>query len=235
MKGFENIVFEEESHTYTVRGVKYTPVSTVISKAKTPFDRETQLTKKAKELKVSEEELGKEWDAKKDYGCYRGKHFHAHTENHFTGKNLPVDHTVIGNQVRQFNRFLNQEGKSLTCVEIECMVYDVEHKVAGTFDGLFKDQKGNLFILDWKTNTSLKLANPYQHFKGELDHLDQSDFNAYSIQLSLYKYMIEKKTDLKIKGLKIVYFPPNMPTYFIYDVTYLQKEIEYLLKNFHTL
>jgi len=229
VKEFSNILFEEQSHTYTVRGVKYTPVSTVISKAKTPFDKEKQLVSSSKKTGKTVNELREEWDFKKDFGCTRGTNFHSYVENYYTKSNLPVDDTYIKNQIKQFQVFEKQNSKTYSLVEAECIVYDVESKVAGTFDALFQDTKGNLSIFDWKTNSDLSLDNRWQNFLGKLSHLQQSDYNAYSLQLSLYKYMIEKNTDLKIKDLKIVYFPPEQHTHYVYTCPYLLEEVKILL------
>jgi len=64
-----------------------------------------------------------------------------------------------------------------------------------------------------------------------LDHLDECNFNEYALQLSLYKYIIEKNTDIKIKHLNICQVSHQNKSYNAFRLPYLRDEVIYLLRN----
>lgn len=60
-------------------------------------------------------------------------------------------------------------------------------------DMVFYNVKANEYqIWDYKTNKKLTTENKYQNLLNPLFDLSESDINIYSLQLSLYKYIIEK-------------------------------------------
>jgi hypothetical protein len=67
--------------------------------------------------------------------------------------------------------------------------------------------------------------------KVPLSHLKDFTLNHYYIQLSIYRYLVEKYTNLKIEEMFIVWFSENNETYEIIDVPYLKDEVEKILEN----
>jgi len=88
------------------------------------------------------------------------------------------------------------------------VIGDLDYQIAGCADMLFwAPSKDEYYIFDWKTNKEIKTVNSYhQMLKKPFDDLDDCELSIYSLQLSLYKLIIEKNTDLKIAGLRIVHF-----------------------------
>lgn len=67
--------------------------------------------------------------------------------------------------------------------------------------------------------------------KAPLSHLKDTTLNHYAIQLSIYKYIVEKYTDLKIDEFFIVWFSENNENYEIIEVPYLKDEVIKILEN----
>lgn len=73
--------------------------------------------------------------------------------------------------------------------------------IAGEMDLLVVDKNGNLKIYDVKTGNESKWANYGIEDKDKFHYKD-----SYSLQLSMYKALIEQQTGLKITSLKVVPF-----------------------------
>ena len=81
-------------------------------------------------------------------------------------------------------------------------------------DQLFYNEKSKkLEIWDWKTNKAIKDKNKWQQFKKPLSHLDVCELNTYSLQLSFYKLIVERNTELQLGDNYIVWFNENNDTY----------------------
>ena len=58
---FGNIVFEEVPHRYTIDGVEYTPVSTIISQYENEFDSDLRSKSYAEKNGLTQEEVLRSW------------------------------------------------------------------------------------------------------------------------------------------------------------------------------
>jgi hypothetical protein len=67
--------------------------------------------------------------------------------------------------------------------------------------------------------------------KVPLSHLKDFTLNHYYIQLSIYKYLVEKYTNLKIEEMFIVWFSENIDNYEIIEIPYLKDEVIRILEN----
>ena len=88
---------------------------------------------------------------------------------------------------------------NLVPVKMELVVGDEDYGLGGMVDCLFYNKKsGMLEVWDYKTNKAINTKNNYgQRFNEPISHLDVCEINTYSLQLSLYKHIIEKNTNLK--------------------------------------
>ena len=79
---------------------------------------------------------------------------------------------------------------------------------------IWNEKQQCLQIWDWKTNTELHMNSKFNNkMKYCLSDLDECEFNVYSLQLNIYKKIIEKNTDLKFGSSHIVWFNENNPNY----------------------
>ena len=67
--------------------------------------------------------------------------------------------------------------------------------------------------------------------KVPLHNIDDFTIKHYHIQLSIYKYLVEKYTNLKIEEMFIVYFSENIENYEIIEIPYLKGEVETILER----
>jgi ATP-dependent exoDNAse (exonuclease V) beta subunit len=99
-------------------------------------------------------------------------------------------------------------------------------------DQLFYNKKYNeLQIWDWKTNKKIGTKNDYgEKFLEPLNNMDVCELNTYSLQLNLYKHIIEKNTDLKIGKLYICWFHESNKKYEVIECKDFSEEIKQLVK-----
>mgnify|MGYP003124373164 FL=1 len=228
---FNNIKFHDKEHIYYLDGVRTKSVTSVISKYKHPFDKDYWSQKKADERGITKEEILKEWKYKADFSCEKGSAFHEYAENFLTNKLFPFpEHKItealgsvenmleckqaVNKLTKMFGEFYEKSFGKLIPVRAEIVVGDKEWGVTGMIDQLFYNEKSKkLEIWDWKTNKEIKKYNKWQQFKEPLSHLDVCELNTYSLQLSFYKLIVERNTELEIGDCYIVWFNENNETY----------------------
>lgn len=141
--------------------------------------------------------IREEWDKKRQFGIEMHKKIELfYTKNEDPG-DLPVDFYV-------FNRKLKRDG--FEPFQFEYRIYDMDSKVAGTVDALFRNKKtGKIKIIDWKFISSMTF-NSKNKAKPPCDNVSDTKFGLYSMQLSLYKYILEKNYGFEIEDAIIIQF-----------------------------
>ena len=224
---FNNIKYFDEPHKYFINGNEMTSVTRLIGSFKEGFDSDYWSQKKADERGVTKEEILSEWKYKADFSCEKGTLFHDYAENYLNNKVFPYPKEKIvkilgNNDVEEvfeklkvlFHKFYDESYGKLIPIKSEVVVGDEELGICGMVDQLFWNVKSEeLQIWDWKTNKEIKRNNRWQKFKDPISHLDVCEFNTYSLQLSLYKYLMEKNTNLKIGDCYIVWFNEKNDNY----------------------
>lgn len=239
LEKFKDLKFDEESHSYTVNGIPLVSVTTLVGTT-TFFDKERIAARKAESLNVPVRDILLMWEKKGEYARTMGHEMHSFIENLWQGKKYNWKYNdkfiemflELDLLVEQYMPFYKAASKLMTLIAAENFVYDRDYKVAGTFDGLFYNRLNNCVdIWDWKTSAKIEKENHFGKKLIGLDHLDECNFNEYALQLSLYKYIIEKNTDIKIKHLNICQVSHQNKSYNAFRLPYLRDEVIYLLRN----
>ena len=89
LKFFEdtNFNFDEPSHVYRYKGVKFDSVTTYLKNFKTPFDKEYWSKRKAKEQGVDQSVILNKWKEKGDVANDLGTRVHKYIEDFWSGFN----------------------------------------------------------------------------------------------------------------------------------------------------
>ena len=129
-----------------------------------------------------------------------------------------------------FLKFYSDIKGKLLPIKSEFIVGDEDYMLCGMVDQIFYNKKKKEFqIWDWKTNTKLKMENGFQKLIGPLAHLDDCEYTKYSLQLGIYKHIIEKNTNLKFGDSYITWFNENNKSYEVIECLRLEKEIKDML------
>lgn len=253
---FRNIRFIEKDHKYKINGnIANYSVTSLLKKYTSEFDS----NKIAKNVAIKQnrrvEDVLKEWDYKRNYSCLKGTEFHKYVENFLNRKFVELDEKsfhefllseksndieskkqtyikTFKQMIISFLNFYKWYDENYYFLKSEFVVGDFESGVCGTIDNLsFHKKDKTLAILDYKTNQNIKSEG----FKGkkllnEMSHLDDCELVKYSIQLHVYKYILEKNTNFEVKNLHIIWFPEN-GNYKLIEPLSLEKEAELIIKK----
>lgn len=235
---FNNVVFTEDGHTYTINGKPATSVTTFIGKFKKPFNKDFWASKTAKKENTTVEEILNKWDSISTRACNKGSKFHAFAENYINNKILDntiydfdLDKKAYEKIESHFLKFYEDSKNNLIPVHSELCVGSSDLSICGMVDQLYYSTTlDSLVIFDWKTNKRLNYDSKYDNRMLEpISHLPECEFTTYSLQLSLYKYIIELETELKIENCYIVWFNEKNDSYRLIQCADYKKEIQDML------
>ena len=234
----EHITFDEGPHIYTIDGDSgFMSVTTWIHSHFSKFDSEAVIEnmmggKKMKDPNykyygMTKEQIKTLWES--NDAAKKGTEMHFDIECYYNGLDVKNDSV----EYQYFLRFA-KDYAHLKPYRTEWIVFYEEMRLAGSIDMVFEDDQGDLWIYDWKRTQEL---NP-ESFGNKtsttpcIGHLPDSKFWHYTLQLNIYRGILERKYGKKIKGLCLVRLHPDN-IYNTYDrivVPFLDAEIEDLFK-----
>lgn len=216
--------------------------------------RETLLTTKKwsdmmiKKLNLNEqefiktrEEIKASYEENRRISCERGTRIHAEREAAFYGCET--------HELKQFGL-----GGKFTCkknyyeLNLEKGIYpeflvslkskDGKLRVSGQIDLLIKD--GNdIIIIDYKSNREIKKKSYYDAnkksnimMKYPLNNLMDCNFYHYTLQLSLYAYLLQQiNPEFNIKTLQLIHID-HSDKVTVHNCEYLKSDVERMLKHY---
>jgi hypothetical protein len=226
------IKFYPEHHIYTIDNTPVTSASTLIAKFFPEFDSLYWANRKAAELGITPEQVDLMWRNNGDKASKEGTFLHEQIEKFYLGQEY--DNTE---EFHLFESFV-QENKHIKPYRTEWRIFDEHYHIAGTIDLISKTNDG-FEIYDWKrskkvvnSNTGEPIINnKWQCGVGHLSDIDDTSYNRYCLQQSLYKYILEKNYGLAVSRMFLVVLYPDYDRYYKVEVPYLKKKVEYILQT----
>lgn len=229
---FNDVKYYDEPHKYFLSdGRGLTSVTTLLHDYVEDFESDYWATKKSEQYGITPEQVKRGWDFINVYATTMGSIAHDYAENLFLNKVFPypkdrvVDmfgYDAINKDYKKteshINNFYNKVKNVLIPIKTELVVYDEESLIGGMVDLIFYNRKsGKIEIWDWKTNSANNAFNEKikNNLKGNLCLLTDEAINMYSLQLSLYKYIIEKNTNLKLGDSYLVWISHKNDDYVV--------------------
>lgn len=218
------VIFKEEGHVYEslndnleIDGIKWTSVTSFISKFKPKFNSE-EIAKKSSNNKYSKwyklkpEEIQNIWKKESERAIELGNWYHNEREQGLLdfktiereGIDVPIIRPIIDNNGVK----IAPDQKLKPGVYPEHFAYLKSAAICGQAD-LVTVVNGKVNITDYKTNKEIK-EKGFTNWEGitskmynPLSHLDDCHLSHYNIQLSLYMYIILKHNP-KLKPGKLI-------------------------------
>jgi hypothetical protein len=252
LSNFNRITFFEDTHTYKIANqASISPsVTTFIEKYKQPFEKEKWAQIKAQKYGMTPTEVLSMWDLNRIYSATQGTVVHSYIENFYNGKIKNYDQNFILSRIsvedeqrlrvaypefiKQFILFY-QNNRHLIPVKTELIVGDMDcTHICGMVDLLvFNTINETYEIYDFKTSKTINIKSRYdKKMLQPISFLDDCEFNHYALQLSFYRYFIEKYTQIKISEQKIVWLKPSTNSYELINLPYYSEEVGLLLNDF---
>ena len=209
--------FDEATHTYSVGDLKLTSVTTLLSTWFKKFNPdETLKSMKAKPtwpqskyFGMTDNEIKTMWMKDGALASKQGTAFHLEIETYLKTGQRSADSV----EMDQFLRFAELEKMEL--VAMEHRVIDMDWRMAGTIDCVAQ-KDGKWILYDWKRCKDITTSYGYAIQEG-LTHIPSSNFWKYSLQLNMYRALLEKSGQL-VGGMFIVCFHPDHLDFQKYEV-----------------
>ena len=101
----------------------------------------------------------------------------------------------------------------------------------------FQEGEERYWIFDWKRAKEIKTNfkfknNKEKYIKLEGSRLENCDYSKYSLQLNIYRYILEKNYGIKIAGMVLVDIHPCHENYLTIEVPFLDQEIEEIMDRY---
>ena len=240
---FKDFGFFPDDHHYEYKGERIgISVTRLIEEYCNEFDAEGMAEKVANRDGKTIQQVLDEWAYKRDFSCEKGTTCHEWSQSLWSGaeyKPLLYDESkeymsaLIKIRSQAVN-FKNDYQDHLEHLIDELPIGSEEFDLASCVDHLFYNKlTGGLVLVDYKTNSLMDGYNKKAYKKAmkvPLSHINDDALHHYYIQLSIYKYLIEKYTGLKVDEMFIVYMSENIENYEIIDIPYLKEEVEKILE-----
>lgn len=241
---FKDFKFFEEDHHYECKGKRVgISVTRLIEEYCNEFDKNGIAEKVAIRDNKTVQEVLDEWDKKNRWACYKGSICHEYTQSLWSKDRFDSIKFSSENAIQiiyeQADNFYQDYKDHLEHLFDELPIGSEEYDIASCVDHLFYNKlTGGLVLVDYKTNSILKGYNDdiknrkyTKKMKIPLNKIEDDSLHHYYIQLSIYKFLIEKYTGLKVDEMFIVYFSENIDNYEIIEIQYLKNEVEMILEN----
>lgn len=232
-----HIRFEEVTHTYSVKGLStgYISVTKLLHCFFPEFDADKIIAnmrasanwETSRYFGMSDMDIKKQWKDNGASSSKAGTDLHASIERFLENGSVP-ERTVEWNY---FETFWTKMKPVLEPYRVEWPVYVEEFKVAGCIDAVFRrPSDGAFFIYDWKRSKDIKTENRFETGFGPLSHIPNTNYWQYTVQLNLYRWILENYYDIPITDMYLVILHPDNKSYIRHRLHRLDDEINEIWK-----
>ena len=207
------IAFREHDHKYFVDGTLVPrSVTGLLHEYSSPFDPARALASmkrgrewEAKRQEMEEQGLGtldeeilSRWSRNGAVASRRGQLLHHNAECLLNGVGVEEPYSPEFEQIKQIYHAL--------------FISHCGLRVAGQIDALFLDASWRLVIVDWKRVGFLRTEG-FHRLRYPLDYVPDSNYWIYSLQLNLYRYILETEYahDVSAMFLAVVHPEQSLP------------------------
>ena len=230
------ISFEEGPHIYTINGdSNYMSVTTWNHSHFEHFDADLIIHRmmksknwpKNKYFGQTAEGIKAGWETNRDEAATAGTAMHLDIERYY-------NNYFVDNYSKEYQYFKNfvKAFPNLKPYRTEWMIWDEELRFAGSIDMVYENKDGTLLIYDWKRSKGIEKSSKWMKFSTTscIEHIPDTNFWHYSLQLNTYKAIVEKNYGKKVSGMALICLHPNNNNYQFITVPDLQTEIKDLFE-----
>lgn len=208
MSHFKDLKFDEPSHTYTVNGVKYPSVSSLIKNFYEEFDSSGVAPIYANRRGFNEQQVIDAWLGEGKIASDKGHRVHLFGEDYVKWRYFGIgeEPKVSCKQTLGIVDFWNNFPTYLVPVATELQMYSEEYGYSGTADIIAIDTRVNeLLILDYKSNRDiLEVGKPPLYHIPQEYSLTQNNLGKYALQFSFYQNLLQLK-GYSVKGRVLIW------------------------------
>lgn len=233
--------FDEPTHIYTIDGYPEPFVSgtTIIHEFIPHFDTVGVINNILKNPKhkndptykyyqMTKEAILEQWKNNGKDASDRGTEMHLCIELYLN--RVPVVNKTI--EYQMFMDYGDIHNIREKIYRTEFMIYANEEQIAGSIDALVKNDDGTYTIVDWKRAKKIDFkAFGNNRMKEPFQYLQDCNYVHYSMQLNLYRYILQKYYGFVISEMYLVVCHPNNRegTFEKIILPFMDKEIQMIM------
>jgi len=233
-----SIVFDEPTHVYTVKGSSkgYISVTKFLHEFFPHFDAAAVIAKmmaspkwpQSKYFGKTSAEIQKEWSDSGRVASAAGTALHLAIEQYLNGHAELIPHNVLATpEWNYFENFWKETKEDLVPYRTEWEIWAEEYKLAGSLDMVFYRKSDDSYLIyDWKRSKEIKMENRFESGFGPVEHLPDCNYWHYTLQLNIYRFVLERFYGLRISEMYLVIMHPDNKNYHRYRLNRLEKETE---------
>lgn len=235
----KQVCFDAKTHTYSINGSSagVTSVTTLLDEFFPKFDPDAvvdnyykrwQQNRLQKYYGKSKEEIKTQWRIDGEKAAAEGTLLHAAIEAYYNEGDITYDQSR-----EEWKHFLSfQEKHCLKAHRTEMVLWSSEHLLGGMIDLVVKNADGSLSIYDWKRTKDqiYKEAKNWGRFgSGPLSKLPDNKYHKHSVQLNLYRELLERYYGYNVSSMHIVRLHPSAVSFEMVEVERMDGEVGELL------
>lgn len=174
------------------------------------------------------------WKAIADEAASLGTAMHKSIEAFYNEGRVPCPSTKEFNMFTSFDLLTKKLG--FVPYKSEQIVFDTDLSLAGSVDMLYTREapspplrggRTKIWLVDWKRSKEIKTeAFGNKRGRAPFQCLQDCNHDHYSLQLNIYKYLLEKNYNMIIERMTLVILHPNQDDYLMFEVSDLQPEVQ---------
>ena len=240
-----HIHFDEPTHKYYVNGTCQGNISCTgfIHEFFEHFDARAIIAKMKKSSTwttskyygKTDKEIMDEWNANGKQASEAGTAMHLAIEQFLHNSPEVINPAVLESvEWRYFMKFWKDCGDDLEPYRSEWEVFTdavdgsgTKIKLCGSIDMVFRRKSDEKYVIyDWKRSKEIKSDNPYKKGLAPLNHLPDTNYWHYTMQLNVYKWILETFYGLEVADLYLVILHPDQASYQRMRLNIMTEEVE---------
>ena len=195
-----------------------------------------------KKLIETKEELRRSWTKTNVDACADGTAIHEIKENNALSSKKAIINDKEVDVLDWQNIVVNKSNinyyKDLPDgYYTELRLWNHDFKIAGTLDAVLieTNEIGERWVTinDWKTNKEFSTYNKYKKYLlTPLKHLQECHKNIYTMQISLYAYLLECM-GFKVKFLMLTHIDKKTLKHTYHELTYRRQDVINMIEHYH--
>jgi hypothetical protein len=233
------VQFDEPTHIYTVKGETkgYISVTKFLHDFFPHFDADKIIRgmmskpnwKENKWYKpgITVADIKKQWNDNGKDATTKGTAMHLAIEQYLNGAEDIIEKSMLQTpEWRYFKKFWDKFGKDLTPFRTEWEVWSEEYRLTGSIDMIFYRKSDNTYLIyDWKRSKEIKTSSSFgQKAFYPLDHLPDTNYWHYSLQLNVYRWFLETHYGLTISEMYLLILHEDNTSYQRIPVNRMEEE-----------
>jgi hypothetical protein len=189
----------------------------------------------------SDEEIMKEWSDNGKQASAAGTAMHLAIEQYMHGAYEEIDPAVKDTpEWKYFMQFWKECGDDLEPYRSEWEVFtdsvepvsgERKIKLCGSIDMVYRRKSDGKFVIyDWKRSKEIKSEKAFGSGLAPLDHLPDTNYWHYSMQLNVYKWILEQYYGLEVADLYLVILHPDNSSYRRMRLNIMTEEVEDMIE-----